>query len=103
MNSKVAFRGVFVLFLVFVLGAIEVITTTTTTSVCNTDDLNPCRDVIEHPEHDVSDDCCNARNAQKTECLCFFMKNATLQPYVNSPGAVKISKVCKAPYPNCTT
>ncbi|KAL6505765.1 hypothetical protein OROHE_023144 [Orobanche hederae] len=101
MNSKVAFRAVFVLFLVFVLGAIEVITTTT--SVCNTDDLNPCADVIKHPEHSVSDDCCNARNAQTTECLCVFMKNATLQPYVKSPGAVKISIVCRAPYPNCPT
>ncbi|KAL6566370.1 hypothetical protein OROGR_001985 [Orobanche gracilis] len=100
MNSKVAFHAIFVLFLMFVLVAIEVIATT---SDCNPHDLNPCADVIKHSKHNVSDACCKARNKQTHECLCVFMKDPNLQRYVHTPGAVKISKVCNAPYPNCTS
>ncbi|CAI0547813.1 unnamed protein product [Linum tenue] len=44
--------------------------------------------------------CCTKIKEQRP-CLCQYMKNPALKPYVNTPNARKVASTCGTPFPKC--
>lgn len=68
---------------------------------CNPLALSPCLPAVQNPSINPSDACCGALKAQQP-CLCGYLKDPALAPYVNSPGAKRVSAVCGVPTPKCS-
>ncbi|KAL5726545.1 hypothetical protein ACHQM5_009583 [Ranunculus cassubicifolius] len=68
-------------------------------ATCDVMQLSPCLSSITSGSL-PSEICCARLKSQKT-CLCQYMKNPFLQPYINSPNAQKVSIICGAPFPTC--
>ncbi|PHT49895.1 Non-specific lipid-transfer protein 2 [Capsicum baccatum] len=81
--------------LVLSLGELLVIEAVT----CNAGELSPCGPAIFSGEPPTPQ-CCAKLNEQKP-CLCGYINNPSLRPYVTSPNAQKISKACRVPFPKC--
>ncbi|KAL5726547.1 hypothetical protein ACHQM5_009585 [Ranunculus cassubicifolius] len=66
---------------------------------CDVTQLSPCLSSITvgTPPSQL---CCSRLKSQ-SPCLCQFMKNPVLQPYVKSPNADKIANICHTPTPRC--
>ncbi|KAK8518901.1 hypothetical protein V6N13_017834 [Hibiscus sabdariffa] len=66
---------------------------------CNPTELGPCLPAFTSPA-DPTAICCGKLNEQQP-CLCEYMKNPALKPYVDSPNAKRVSSYCKIPWPQC--
>ncbi|KAL9255424.1 Non-specific lipid-transfer protein 2-like protein [Drosera capensis] len=59
---------------------------------CDPMQLSPCATPILQSSP-PSLECCNKLKEQRP-CLCRYMKDPSLKPYVNSPGARKVTDCC---------
>lgn len=66
---------------------------------CTPTELSPCLGAITS-NSPPSAACCQKLREQKP-CLCGYLKNPSLQPYVNSNGARRVASSCGVPYPKC--
>ncbi|XP_047336956.1 non-specific lipid-transfer protein 2-like [Impatiens glandulifera] len=66
---------------------------------CSATELSPCLGAITSNQA-PSRQCCNKLNEQRP-CLCGYIKNPILRPYVKSAGALRVSAACRIPTPNC--
>ncbi|KAK4341685.1 hypothetical protein RND71_040186 [Anisodus tanguticus] len=83
------------IFLVLFLGELLV----TDAVTCSVTELTPCAAAITSSQP-PSSACCSKLREQKP-CLCGYLKNPNLRPYVNSPNAQRVAKTCGVPTPNC--
>lgn len=89
------FAILFIAILVILLGeflSIEAVT-------CNVMELSPCAPAIISSQP-PSSACCAKLNKHKP-CLCGYLKDPNLKPYINSPNAKNVYKTCGIPYPKC--
>ncbi|KAK8477355.1 hypothetical protein V6N13_102706 [Hibiscus sabdariffa] len=47
-----------------------------------------------------TDTCCSKLHEQQP-CLCGYINNPTLKPYVDSPNAKRVASYCNVPSPHC--
>ncbi|GMI74625.1 Tracheary Element Differentiation-related 4 [Hibiscus trionum] len=66
---------------------------------CNPTELSPCMPAFTSSA-DPSAACCSKLNEQQP-CLCGYIKNPALKPYVDSPNAKRVASYCKIPWPQC--
>ncbi|KFK26687.1 hypothetical protein AALP_AA8G280200 [Arabis alpina] len=66
---------------------------------CLPAELAPCA-VAMTSSSPPSASCCAKLREQK-QCLCGYIKNPSLQQFVRSPNAQKVSNGCRIPTPNC--
>ena len=66
---------------------------------CDPMALSPCAGAISSSSP-PSNECCQKLKEQKS-CLCGYIKNPSLGPYVNSPGAKKVLSSCGIALPKC--
>ncbi|XAR63932.1 hypothetical protein NMG60_11024095 [Bertholletia excelsa] len=66
---------------------------------CNPSELAPCASAIT-TSSPPSKACCTKLQQQKP-CLCQYLKNPSLKPYVNSPNAKKVASACGVSLPKC--
>ncbi|KAK2415285.1 hypothetical protein P8452_60520 [Trifolium repens] len=66
---------------------------------CNPLELSPCLGAITS-NSPPSPECCNKLKEQ-IPCLCGYIKNPALSPYVNSPGARRVASSCGVAIPIC--
>ena len=66
---------------------------------CNAVELSPCLGAFTSSAA-PSEACCNKLREQKP-CLCGYLRNPNLKPYVNSPNARRVSTTCRVPFPRC--
>ncbi|XP_057436505.1 non-specific lipid-transfer protein 2 [Lotus japonicus] len=66
---------------------------------CSPVALSPCLGAISSSTP-PSAACCQKLREQKP-CLCGYLRNPSLAPYVNSPGARAVASTCGIPYPRC--
>ncbi|KAL7090960.1 hypothetical protein ACP275_12G075500 [Erythranthe tilingii] len=64
---------------------------------CNPVQLSPCAAAI-FSSIEPSNACCGAIR-QQISCLCQYQSDPTLQGFINSPAALKISTFCNVPFP----
>ncbi|KAL2896550.1 Non-specific lipid-transfer protein 2 [Bienertia sinuspersici] len=60
---------------------------------CSAVQLSPCAPAIMSNQK-PSPACCSKLKEQKP-CLCGYLKNPSLRPYINSPGAKRVASTCK--------
>ncbi|KAL0296699.1 UNVERIFIED_CONTAM: Non-specific lipid-transfer protein 2 [Sesamum calycinum] len=94
MNCKAASLAICVA-LLMLLSEVEV----TRAVTCNPIQLSPCAAAITSTTS-PSAACC-AKIKEQRPCLCQYMKNPTLQKFINSPGAKKVASSCGTPFPRC--
>ncbi|TMW83123.1 hypothetical protein EJD97_002861 [Solanum chilense] len=85
----------FIAILVILLGELFVAESVT----CNVSELSPCADAIIKGTP-ASTACCAKLKEQKP-CLCGYIKDPKLKPYINSPNAKKVAKTCGVLIPKC--
>ncbi|KAH0688843.1 hypothetical protein KY285_015994 [Solanum tuberosum] len=85
----------FVMTLVILLGELFVAKAVT----CNVSELSPCADAILKGTP-ASPTCC-AKLKEQIPCLCGYIKDPKLKPYIDSPNAKKVSQTCGVPFPKC--
>ncbi|KAG5614383.1 hypothetical protein H5410_014207 [Solanum commersonii] len=85
----------FITILVILIGELLVAEAVT----CKIAELTPCADAIISSKP-PSASCCAKLKEQKP-CLCGYIKDPKLKPYVNSPNAKKVAKTCGVPFPKC--
>ncbi|WCJ25327.1 Bifunctional inhibitor/lipid-transfer protein/seed storage 2S albumin superfamily protein [Euphorbia peplus] len=61
-------------------------------AACDVSQLSSCASAITS-NVPPSGTCCSKLKAQQP-CLCGYMKNPKLKPYISSPGAQKVAKTC---------
>ncbi|XP_009777694.1 non-specific lipid-transfer protein 2-like [Nicotiana sylvestris] len=66
---------------------------------CSVVELSPCAGAISSPQPPSS--ACCAKLKEQKPCLCGYLKNPNLRPYVNSPNAKRVAKSCGVPTPSC--
>ncbi|XP_038897809.1 non-specific lipid-transfer protein 2-like [Benincasa hispida] len=66
---------------------------------CNPLELNSCAGAISSSSN-PSRTCCSKLQEQKP-CLCGYLRDPSLRPYVNAPGAKYVASKCGVPIPNC--
>ncbi|CAJ2651469.1 unnamed protein product [Trifolium pratense] len=66
---------------------------------CNPLELSPCLGAITS-DSPPSAECCNKLKEQ-IPCLCEYIKNPMLSPYVNSPGSKRVASACGVDTPQC--
>ncbi|KAL8035133.1 hypothetical protein ABFX02_12G077100 [Erythranthe guttata] len=67
---------------------------------CDPAQLSPCASTIFFSSQ-PSNACCTAIR-QQIPCLCQYQSDPTLQGFINSPAALRISTFCNVPFPtNC--
>ncbi|CAK8568293.1 unnamed protein product [Lathyrus sativus] len=66
---------------------------------CNAIQLSPCLPAIRSNSA-PSTTCCSRLNDQKS-CLCGYLKNPILKPYVNSSSSRRVAEACGVGVPNC--
>ncbi|GAU46076.1 hypothetical protein TSUD_180120 [Trifolium subterraneum] len=66
---------------------------------CNPLELRPCLGAITS-NTPPSAECCNKLKEQ-IPCLCGYIKNPVLSPYVGSPGAKRVASSCGVATPQC--
>ncbi|XP_039035435.1 non-specific lipid-transfer protein 2-like [Hibiscus syriacus] len=86
--SFVAICAVAVLF----WGAAEAVT-------CNPQEFSPCMPAFTSPAAPTAA-CCSKLQEQEP-CLCGYIKNPGLKPYVDTPNAKRVASDCKVPWPQC--
>ncbi|KAL0546222.1 hypothetical protein IC582_016128 [Cucumis melo] len=94
MNKVLPFTVV-CLFVVAVLGRVRVAEAVS----CNPVELSSCSGAITSGMN-PSSICCNKLKQQEA-CLCGYIKNPALGPYVNSPGTKRVASKCGVPIPSC--
>ncbi|KAK8518900.1 hypothetical protein V6N13_017835 [Hibiscus sabdariffa] len=67
--------------------------------ICNPTELRPCTPALTTPA-DPTPICCSKLHEQQP-CLCEYMRNPGLKPYVDSPNARRVASFCKIPWPQC--
>ncbi|KAK4733414.1 hypothetical protein R3W88_007675 [Solanum pinnatisectum] len=85
----------FIAILVILLGELLSIEAVT----CNVMELSPCAPAIISSQS-PSSACCAKLNKQKP-CLCGYLNDPNLKPYINSPNAQNVYKTCGVPTPKC--
>lgn len=85
-----------VIALAVIMAEVEV----TTAVNCDIAQLAPCLPVIQNPNLDPTPTCC-AVVKEQVPCFCDYLRDPHLAPYVNSPGAKKITSFCGVSYPKC--
>ncbi|KAK3004406.1 hypothetical protein RJ639_018782 [Escallonia herrerae] len=81
--------------LVLLLGEVHV----TKAVNCVATELTPCAGAIMWSQP-PSPACCGKLREQ-LPCLCQYLNNPALRPYVDSPNAQKVARVCNVPTPKC--
>ncbi|KAI3972516.1 hypothetical protein MKW92_007069 [Papaver armeniacum] len=72
-----------------------------TAVVCNPIGLSPCLTAMMSSAVPPSPGCCTVLTEQKP-CLCQYIKDPSLEHYVNSDNAKKVAGICHVPFPtNC--
>ncbi|KAI3811950.1 hypothetical protein L1987_16648 [Smallanthus sonchifolius] len=66
---------------------------------CNPIQLSPCATAILSTTA-PSETCCGKIKEQRP-CLCNYIKNPTLQKFINTPNARKVAATCGTPFPTC--
>ncbi|KAK7394173.1 hypothetical protein VNO78_14694 [Psophocarpus tetragonolobus] len=66
---------------------------------CVPAELSPCLAAI-NSNTKPSGACCQKLRQQKS-CLCGYLKNPVLKPYITAPGARTVLSSCGLPYPSC--
>ncbi|KAG4911437.1 hypothetical protein JHK84_051913 [Glycine max] len=66
---------------------------------CSPVELSPCLGAITSSSP-PSTTCCQKVREQRP-CLCGYLKNPSLRPYVNSPGSRRVASSCGVPFPTC--
>ncbi|KAG6581748.1 hypothetical protein SDJN03_21750, partial [Cucurbita argyrosperma subsp. sororia] len=66
---------------------------------CSPMELSSCAGAITSSST-PSSTCCNKLREQKP-CLCGYIRNPALRPYVQSPGARNVAAKCGVPFPSC--
>ncbi|KAG4914391.1 hypothetical protein JHK87_051948 [Glycine soja] len=64
---------------------------------CSPVELSPCLGAITSSSP-PSTTCCQKVREQRP-CLCGYLKNPSLRPYVNSPGSRRVASSCGVPFP----
>lgn len=59
---------------------------------CNALELRPCQHAVQSNSA-PSATCCSRLNDQKS-CLCGYLRNPILKPYINSPGSRRVAQEC---------
>ncbi|KZV19506.1 Non-specific lipid-transfer protein [Dorcoceras hygrometricum] len=95
MKTKVAYLAACAALLALLLGRVEV----TSAVTCNPLQLSPCASAIASSA--TPSRLCCAKIKEQRPCLCQYMKNPNLQKFIKSPGAKKVSKICRTPFPRC--
>ncbi|KAI3714379.1 hypothetical protein L1987_72979 [Smallanthus sonchifolius] len=67
---------------------------------CNPIQLSPCATAILSAATTPSETCCGKIKEQRP-CLCNYIKNPTLQKFINTPNARKVAATCGTPFPTC--
>ncbi|WMV18174.1 hypothetical protein MTR67_011559 [Solanum verrucosum] len=86
----------FIAMLVILLGELLVVESVT----CNVMELVPCAPAIISGQLPPSEACC-AKLKEQVPCLCGYLKDPTLKPYVDSPNAQKVFQACGVTIPKC--
>ncbi|XP_048231112.1 non-specific lipid-transfer protein 2 [Ricinus communis] len=68
-------------------------------ATCSPLELSSCLPAITSSSQ-PSPTCCGKLKEQKP-CLCGYLKNPNLKPYISSPGAKKVAHSCGVALPNC--
>ncbi|KAL9148907.1 hypothetical protein ABFS82_12G074500 [Erythranthe guttata] len=69
---------------------------------CNPAQLSPCASAIFFSSQPSAACCTEIR--RQIPCLCQYQSDPSLQGFINSPAAQKISTSCNVPFPtNCTS
>ncbi|KAK8518902.1 hypothetical protein V6N12_012141 [Hibiscus sabdariffa] len=87
----------FVVFCAVVLFSGE--TRTAEAVTCNPTELSPCLPAFVLPVHPTAV-CCRKLKKQQP-CLCEYMKDPRLKPYLESPKAKGVASYCKITWPQC--
>lgn len=66
---------------------------------CRAVELSPCLSPITNGSP-PSGTCCTKLREQRP-CLCQYLRDPNLRPYVSSPNAEKLRRACGVPSPNC--
>ncbi|KAM1189656.1 hypothetical protein ACFX2J_025305 [Malus domestica] len=72
---------------------------TTEAVTCSPLELSPCLEAIRSGTP-PSATCCEKLKEQQP-CLCEYIKNPALKPYINNPNAKKVASACGVPFPQC--
>ncbi|KAK8529805.1 hypothetical protein V6N13_102702 [Hibiscus sabdariffa] len=67
--------------------------------ICNPTELRLCMPALTSPV-DPMPICCSKLDEQQS-CLCGYMKNPALKPYIDSPNAKRVASYCKISWPQC--
>lgn len=68
-------------------------------AACNPQELGVCGGAIT--SNTPPPPACCAKLKQQQPCLCQYLRNPALSPYVNSPGAKNVLSKCKVTLPKC--
>ncbi|XP_022143278.1 non-specific lipid-transfer protein 2-like [Momordica charantia] len=66
---------------------------------CSPLQLSSCAGAISSSTR-PSASCCSKLREQRP-CLCGYLKNPNLRPYVQSPGAKTVASACGVAFPSC--
>nr|WOE53366.1 non-specific lipid-transfer protein type 2 [Citrullus colocynthis] len=67
---------------------------------CSPLELSSCAGAISSPSSEPPSTCCSKLKEQQP-CLCGYIRNPSLRPYVQSPGAKAVASKCGVPFPRC--
>ncbi|XP_019154613.1 PREDICTED: non-specific lipid-transfer protein 2-like [Ipomoea nil] len=67
---------------------------------CSVTELEACLPAMLFGQS-PSGECCSKLREQ-APCLCEYMRNPSLRPYVDSPNATKIAAACAVAIPTCS-
>ncbi|XP_077210630.1 non-specific lipid-transfer protein 2-like [Tasmannia lanceolata] len=66
---------------------------------CDPMQLSPCAGAILSSSAPTRE-CCTKLQQQRP-CLCNYLKDPSLQRYINSGNARRVASSCSTPFPNC--
>ncbi|KAL4361351.1 hypothetical protein GQ457_04G003210 [Hibiscus cannabinus] len=95
-------RSVFFVVLCAVVTAVVLFSGETRTAeavTCNPIELSPCLPAFVLPVRPTAV-CCRKLHEQQP-CLCEYMSDPVIGPYLKSPKAKRIASYCKVPWPQC--
>ncbi|KAK4366325.1 hypothetical protein RND71_014205 [Anisodus tanguticus] len=85
----------FVAIFLVLFGALMV----TEAQTCNIFELSSCYSAITSSQP-PSSTCCTELKEQQP-CLCQYLNNPLVKPYLGSPRAQGVFQTCGVPFPNC--
>ncbi|XP_022148226.1 non-specific lipid-transfer protein 2-like [Momordica charantia] len=97
--KKLSITGLRLWLLVVAIAALLIGARVTEAVTCSPTELSPCVTAILSGMP-PSSACCSKLREQKP-CLCGYLRNPNLKPYVQSPNAKKVASACGVAFPSC--